>query len=295
MSDDPSTNDPGPRSWIDKIAEVFWEDTPDLADILQLLDRAVQKKVLSADAFAIIQGALQVSTKKVGDFMIPRGKVVTVRTNQKPQEILRLVADASHSRFPVIGDDNDVDNVVGVLLAKDLLPLLLKSGRSANFDVRKITRPTPFVSEQETLNEMLNTFREKRRHMAIVLDKYGSMCGIITIEDVLEQIVGDIKDETDPDPEKEEQDYITTLAAGVHQVDAMTPIAVFNQRFNTEFGNGESATISGVILEQFDHIPKAGESVAMGSLRATVLQADSRQIHQLKITETSVGEQPRAN
>jgi magnesium and cobalt transporter len=196
MTDEQSTIDPKPRSWIDKIANAISGEPTDTKSLLELLRNAEQDQVLDADALGIIEGALQVSSMQVRDIMIPRSQVVTVSSKLPVNELVELVTNASHSRFPVIGEN--ADNVMGILLAKDLLPLLLQ-GNSERFDIKDVVRPATFVPESKRLNVLLKEFRETRHHMAIVIDEYGSVCGAVTIEDVLEQIVGEIEDEYDVD------------------------------------------------------------------------------------------------
>lgn len=277
MSDDQSPLDPRPRSWIDKIAQVFSDEPTDTKSLLELVRNAEQDRVLDADALSIIEGALQVSNMQVRDIMIPRTQVVTVSADLTLQEIIELTAQASHSRFPVVGES--VDNVVGILLAKDLLPATLNAG-SARFDIKDIVRPATFVPESKRLNVLLKEFRETRQHMAVVIDEYGSVGGVVTIEDVLEQIVGEIEDEHDVDDDSvikkfDESNYI---------VKALTPLDEFNEYFATDFSDQDAATIGGFVLQRFGHIPERDESAKIGPFTITVLNADSRQIKLLKVT-----------
>ncbi len=281
MTDDESSIDPRPRSWIDKIAQVFSDEPTDTKSLLELLRNAQQEQVLDADALTIIEGALQVSNMQVRDVMIPRSQVVTVPAKLPANEIIAIVTNASHSRFPVIGDN--VDNVMGILLAKDLLPLIL-NGNAEKFHIKDVVRPATFVPESKRLNVLLKEFRETRQHMAIVIDEYGSVCGVVTIEDVLEQIVGDIEDETDVDDDS----YIKKFDEENHIVKAITPLAEFNTYFDTEFGDQEFSTIGGLVLQQFGHIPERGETVNVGPFLITILNADSRQIKLIKVTSTLV-------
>ena len=217
MTDDQSSIDPGPKSWIDKIAQVFSDEPTDTKSLLEVLRNAEQDQVLDAYALSIIEGALQVSSMQVRDIMIPRSQVVTVPASLSPNEIIDLVSKASHSRFPIIGEN--VDNVLGILLAKDLLPLIL-NGNTEKLDIKDLVRPATFVPESKRLNVLLKEFRETRQHMAIVIDEYGSVCGVVTIEDVLEQIVGEIEDETDVDND----DFIKQFDEENHVVKAHAPL-----------------------------------------------------------------------
>ena len=277
MTDDQSTIDPRAKSWIDKIAQVFSDEPTDTKSLLELLRNAEQDQVLDADTLGIIEGALQVSSMQVRDIMIPRSQVVTVAADLSLNEILDSVSKASHSRFPVVGEN--VDNVMGILLAKDLLPLAL-NGNQEKFNIKDIVRPATFVPESKRLNILLKEFRETRQHMAIVIDEYGSVCGVVTIEDVLEQIVGEIEDEFDVDDDS----YIKKFDEQNYIVKALTPVDEFNEYFGTEFSDQEFTTIGGLVLQEFGHIPERGEMITIGDFSVIILNADSRQIKLLKVT-----------
>ena len=279
MTDDQSSIDPRPRSWIDKITQLFSDEPTDTKSLLELLRNAEQDRVLDADALSIIEGALQVSSMQVRDIMIPRSQVVTVAANLPAKDIIELVIEASHSRFPVVGDN--VDNVMGILLAKDLLPLSLGNSKE-KFDIKDVVRPATFVPESKRLNVLLKEFRETRHHMAIVIDEYGSVSGAVTIEDVLEQIVGEIEDEYDVDDES----YIKKFDDENHIVKAITPVDDFNEYFQTDFSDQEFTTVGGLVLQQFGRIPERGETVNIGSFLVTILNPDSRQIKLIKLTST---------
>ena len=281
MTDEQSSIDPRPKSWIDKIAQVFSDEPTDTNSLLELLRNAAQDQVLDGQALSMIEGALQVSSMQVKDIMIPRPKVVSVPANTPTDEIVRLVSQSSHSRLPVLG--GSVDDIKGILLAKDLLQVNLES-HNENFEIRNIIRPVTFVSEDKRLNILLKEFRETRQHMAIVNDEYGSMCGIVTIEDVLEQIVGDIEDETDIDDE----DYIREFDKKNHIVKAVTPLSEFNEYFRTNFSDEEFSTIGGLVIQEFGRIPERGEITSVGPFQVTVLNADSRQIKLIKVNSGSV-------
>ena len=281
MTDEQSSIDPRPKSWIDKIAQVFSDEPTDTNSLLELLRNAAQDQVLDGQALSMIEGALQVSSMQVKDIMIPRPKVVSVPADTPTEEIVRLVSQSSHSRLPVLGES--VDDIKGILLAKDLLQVNLES-HNENFEIRNIIRPVTFVSEDKRLNILLKEFRETRQHMAIVNDEYGSMCGIVTIEDVLEQIVGDIEDETDIDDE----DYIREFDKKNHIVKALTPLSEFNEYFRTNFSDEEFSTIGGLVIQEFGRIPERGEITSVGPFKVTVLNADSRQIKLIKVNSGSV-------
>lgn len=277
MSDEPSSIDPRSRSWIDKLAQVFSDEPTDTRSLLELLRNAEQDQVLDADALGIIEGALQVSSMQVREIMIPRSQVVTVSSRHSLSEILDVVVKASHSRFPVIGENPDT--VMGILLAKDLLPLA-QEGSSERFNIKDLLRPPNFVPESKRLNVLLREFRENRNHMAVVIDEYGGVCGVVTIEDVLEQIVGEIEDEYDVDDDS----YIKKFDDEHFIVKALTPVEEFNDYFETHFSDEEADTIGGLVLHKLRHIPERDESVTIGAFRFTVLNADSRQIRLLKVT-----------
>lgn len=284
MTDDESSIDPRPKSWIDKIAQVFSDEPTDTKSLLELVRNAEADQVLDADALSIIEGALQVSSMQVRDIMIPRSQVITVPADLAAVEIIELITKASHSRFPVIGDN--VDSVLGILLAKDLLPLALNNA-AEKFQIKDVIRPATFVPESKRLNVLLREFRETRQHMAIVIDEYGSVCGAVTIEDVLEQIVGEIEDEYDVDDDS----YIKKFDEENYIVKALTPVDEFNDYFATAFSDQEFITVGGLVLQQFGHIPERGETITIGKFLITVLNADSRQIKLIKVKSTKEPDQ----
>ena len=277
MADDQSSIDPRPKSWIDKIAQVFSDEPTDTKSLLELLRNAEQDHVLDADALGIIEGALQVSNMLVREIMIPRPQVLTVAEKNTLEEALDIVVKASHSRFPVLADSSD--SITGILLAKDLLPYAL-SKSNESFKVSDIMRPAMFVPESKRLNVLLKEFRENRQHMAIVIDEYGSACGVVTIEDILEQIVGEIDDEFDVDDDT----AIKQIDASNYIVKALTPIADFNEYFECNFSDHEVDTIGGAIIHFLNHIPQRDESVQIDDFKFTVLNADSRHIRLLKVS-----------
>ncbi|MDX1491999.1 MAG: transporter associated domain-containing protein [Pseudohongiellaceae bacterium] len=277
MADDQSSIDPRPKSWIDKIAQVFSDEPTDTKSLLELLRNAEQDHVLDADALGIIEGALQVSNMQVREIMIPRPQVLTVMEKNSLEEALDTVVKASHSRFPVLAEHSD--SITGILLAKDLLPYAL-SKSNESFKVNDIMRPAMFVPESKRLNILLKEFRENRQHMAIVIDEYGSPCGVVTIEDILEQIVGEIDDEFDVDDDT----AIKKIDDSNFIVKALTPIADFNEYFKCDFNDDEVDTIGGALIHQLNHIPQRDESVQIDEFKFTVLNADSRHIRLLKVS-----------
>lgn len=276
MSEEQANIDSRPKSWIDKIAQIFSDEPTDTKSLLELLRNAEQHNVLDFDALSIIEGALQVSKMQVREIMIPRPQVITVSATNTLAEVLDIVITVSHSRFPVLAENSD--SIIGILLAKDLLRFAAQEN-SDNFDLKNIVRPATFVPESKRLNVLLNEFRENRHHMAVVIDEYGSPCGVVTIEDVLEQIVGEIDDEYDVDDES----YIKRVDAKTFIVKALTPIAEFNEQFASDFKDQEVDTIGGLVLQHLNHIPERDEKAEIGDFEFTVLNADSRQIRLLRV------------
>ncbi|MEH6498415.1 MAG: transporter associated domain-containing protein [Pseudoalteromonas distincta] len=275
MSEDRSTN--GHKTWLDKLVQAFVHEPKNRQELLELLREAHANEVLDIEALSIIEGALQVSDMQVRDIMIPRSQMITIKSSQTPREFLPDVIEAAHSRFPVIGDS--VDDVLGVLLAKDLLPLLLQDNTD-RFNIKEILRPATCVPESKRLNVLLKEFRATRNHMAIVIDEYGGVSGLVTIEDVLEQIVGDIEDEHDVD----EDSHIKPLPSGDFLVKGLTPIEDFNEHFDTEFSDEEFDTVGGLVMNAFGHLPKRNEVAELEGFRVRVLNADSRRVHLLRVT-----------
>ncbi|OED45005.1 magnesium/cobalt efflux protein [Endozoicomonas sp. (ex Bugula neritina AB1)] len=277
MSDDHSAEEQPSPSWMDKLSNMFHQEPKDRNDLLTLLRNAGERGMLDHEALSIIEGAVQVADMQVREIMIPRSQMVCVDEDQEPKDFLSKVIQSAHSRFPVIGDTKD--EVIGILLAKDLLPLILQTGK---FNIKNHLRPATFIPESKRLNVLLREFRTNRNHMAIVIDEFGGVAGLVTIEDVLEQIVGDIEDETDVD----EDSFIKTIdeSAGTFIVKSLTPIDDFNEQFNTQFRDDEFDTIGGIVMQEFGHMPKRNESVEISGLRFDVINADGRRIRLLRVT-----------
>ncbi len=275
MSEDRSSN--GQKSWLDKITQAFAHEPKNRQELLELLREAHRNKLLDSEALSIVEGAIQVADLQVRDIMVPRSQMISIKACQSPQEFLPAVIEAAHSRYPVTGDS--LDEVLGVLLAKDLLPLVLQADTSS-FDIKKLLRPATFVPESKRLNVLLKEFRANHNHMAVVIDEYGGVAGLVTIEDVLEQIVGDIEDEHDV----EEDSQIKPLPSGDFIVKALTPVSNFNQFFDSNFSDDEFDTIGGLLMSAFGHLPKRNEVTELGEFRFRVLSADSRRVHLLRLT-----------
>ena len=246
-----------------------------------MLREAHQNKLLDSEALAIVEGAIQVADQQVRDIMVPRSQMMSIKANQSPQEFLPAIIEAAHSRYPVVGES--LDDVIGILLAKDLLPLIL-SGEHASFDIKTLLRPATFVPESKRLNVLLREFRANHNHMAVVIDEYGGVAGLVTIEDVLEQIVGEIEDEHDVE---EEDSFIKPLPSGDFLIKALTPIENFNEAFDTTFSDDEFDTVGGLVVSNFGHMPKRNEVTEIDGFRFRVLNADSRRIHLLRVTPVS--------
>ena len=277
MSDDHSTEEHPSPTWLGKLSSMFSQEPKDRDELLTLLNNAGQKGMLDHEALSIIEGAVQVADMQVREIMIPRSQMVCIDEDQEPKDFLSHVIESAHSRFPVIGDTKD--EVIGILLAKDLLPLILKSGK---FNIKNHLRPATFIPESKRLNVLLKEFRTNRNHMAIVIDEFGGVAGLVTIEDVLEQIVGDIEDETDVD----EDSFIKMIdeSTGTYIVKALTPIEDFNETFATRFRDDEFDTIGGIVMQEFGHMPKRKEFVEISGFRFDVINADGRRIRLLKVT-----------
>ncbi len=268
---EPSSSRP---SLLERLSAFLTREPEDRDELLHLLHSAHDRNMFDADALAIIEGALQVSDMQVRDVMVPRAQMDVVNLDDSVEDITRFVIHAAHSRFPVIGEGKD--DVLGILLAKDLLRVF--AGES--FNLREMLRPAVFVPESKRLNVLLRDFRVSHNHMAIVVDEYGGVAGLVTIEDVLEQIVGDIEDEYDFD---ETADNIRGDQAGRYRVKAATEIEDFNEAFSTTFSDAEYDTVGGLLIRKLGRLPKRNEVIELEGLRFQVLRADSRRIHSLLV------------
>ncbi|MBB2493650.1 HlyC/CorC family transporter [Aquipseudomonas ullengensis] len=275
MSEDRSSTEQ--KSWFNKLTQAFAHEPRNRQELLEVLREAHQNKLLDSEALTIVEGAIQVADLQVRDIMVPRSQMISIKAAHAPQEFLPAIIDSAHSRYPVIGES--IDEVIGILLAKDLLPLILENG-SKPFNVRDLLRPATFVPESKRLNVLLREFRANHNHMAVVIDEYGGVAGLVTIEDVLEQIVGDIEDEHDV----ESDSYIKPLPSGDFLIKALTPIDSFNEAFDTEFSDDEFDTVGGLVMNAFGHLPKRNEVTEIGEYRFRVLNADSRRVHLLRLT-----------
>ncbi len=264
-------------SLLERLSALLMREPEDREQLIELLHSSFERNLLDADALAMIEGVLQVSEMQARDIMVPRAQMDVIDIGESPDQFIPSVIQTAHSRFPVISENKD--DVIGVLLAKDLLRYY---AGEEEFNVREMLRPAVFIPESKPLNILLKEFRKNRNHIAIVVDEYGGVAGLVTIEDVLEQIVGDIEDEYDFD---DIEDNIIPEKNGQFRVKALTEISDFNEAFSTRFSDEEFDTIGGLILNRFGKMPKRGEQISLDNLTFKVLRSDSRRLHLLQVTK----------
>lgn len=267
------------KGWFDRLINAFSADPQSEEQLIELLRDFHQNQIIGADELFMIEGVLQVSDMQVRDIMIPRGQMTVLEHSSSLKQIIDKVTESGHSRFPVIDDDKD--DIVGILLAKDLLQLSLTD--QVSFEINDYIRPAAFIPESKRLSVLLKEFRANRRHMAMIVDEYGGVSGLVTIEDVLEQIVGKIDDEHD---EEDEVD-IRQHGSNRFSVRALTPLDDFNGYFNSEFFSEEVETIGGYLLGHIGHLPARGESIDLENFSFRVLSADSRRVHLYQVVDNS--------
>jgi len=265
------------RAWLKPLRRLIGSEPQDREQLVELLKDAKSRALFDAEALSMMEGALQVADLRVRDIMIPRADVVCVRRDDPLEEILRVAVESAHSRFPVVGDDKG--EVVGMLLAKDMLPLCVSGKERRVFSIRDLLRSAVFVPESKRLDVLLREFRASRNHMAIVVDEYGNAAGVVTIEDVLEQIVGEIEDEHDFD----EGPSIFKRSVREYTAKARTTIEEFNGYFGSDFPDEAFDTMGGLVVNAFGRLPKRGERIQVAHFRFTVMRADSRRIHLLGV------------
>ncbi len=272
-------------SLLERLSHFLLREPEDREQLVTLLHSAYENNLMDADSLAMIEGVLQVSEMQVRDIMIPRSQMDVIDITDPPEVFIPHVIETAHSRFPVIEDNKN--DVIGILLAKDLL----RYYAGEDFEVRDMLRPAVFIPEAKRLNVLLKEFRSNRNHIAIVVDEYGGVAGMVTIEDVLEQIVGDIEDEYDYD---EDEDNIIQNADGQYRVKALTEIADFNETIGTNLSDEEFSTIGGFVVNKFGHLPKRNDEISFDGLHIKVLRADSRRLHSILVevlpTEESLAE-----
>jgi magnesium and cobalt transporter len=265
------------KSWLEQLSHAFTGEPQDREQLLEILRDAQQRNLFDHYALSMLEGVFEVMEEQVRDVMVPRAQMVVVEKNWPLPQILQVVAPSGHSRFPVIGEDRD--EVLGILLAKDLLQFA--GDDEDKFEINDILRPAVFIPESKRLNTLLKEFRANRNHMAIVVDEYGGIAGLVTIEDVLELIVGEIDDEHD----LEEDQNIRPHADNQYVVSALTEIQEFNEHFGTKFDDEEFDTVGGLLLGQLGRMPKRGEEIRYAGFHFKVLGADSRRLHRLLVSK----------
>ncbi|WP_028769223.1 CNNM family magnesium/cobalt transport protein CorC [Shewanella fidelis] len=293
MSDDipPSTN-AQKRGWLEKVSQLFQGEPKNREDLVDVIHDAEMREVISEDTREMIKGVLEVSDLRVRDIMIPRAQIVAIQIDNTVEEVLSTVISSAHSRFPVVNEDKD--HIEGILLAKDLLQYGFKNNEKP-FELRQVIRPAVVVPESKRVDVLLKEFRSQRYHMAIVVDEYGGVSGLVTIEDILEEIVGDIEDEFDHDSAEETE--IKQIAKQVFMVKALTPIDDFNEAFGTEFSDEEFDTVGGMVSHAFGHLPERDEKVMIQDIEFKVVNADTRRLIQLRVKfpdNSQTSEEPEA-
>lgn len=280
MKEDPESTDKPhsqKRTWLEKLQSMFSAGPQSRDELLEIIKDAADNKLLDQEALEIIEGAMDVSTLQAREIMVPRMQIIAVKLDDKPQDFLPKIIESGHSRFPVIGDS--VDDIKGILLAKDLLKMMLEG--TTDFSLEPIIRTANIIPESKRVNILLREFREKRYHMALVIDEYGGISGLITIEDILEEIVGEIEDETD---EESCDDMIKRVSDTDFIIKALTPIEDFNEKFKAKLNHDEFDTIGGIIMQSFGHLPKRNEVTKVAGFTFRILYADNRRIHLVRLT-----------
>jgi magnesium and cobalt transporter len=269
-------DDPSPKSgWLERLSTLLIREPEDREQLITLLHAAFERNLLDSDALSMIEGVMQVSEIQARDIMVPRSQMDVVDISEKPEKFIPFVIEAAHSRFPVI--EGSEDDIIGILLAKDLLRYYADP---EEFNIRGMLRPAVFIPESKRLNVLLKDFRSNRNHMAIVVNEYGGVAGLVTIEDVLEQIVGEIEDEYDFD---EDEANIVMESDGIYRIKAITEIASFNEELAANFDNDDYDTIGGLVLNKFGRLPHRDESVVIDHFKFTVQRVDSRRLYMLKV------------
>ena len=274
MANDPPAHKP---TLLDRLGAWLAREPEDREELVELLRTSYERNLLDADALSMIEGVLQVSEMQARDIMVPRAQMDVIDIRESPDQFIPMVIQTGHSRFPVFGENKD--DVIGILLAKDLLR---HYAGEEEFNVRDMLRPAVFIPGSKPLNVLLKEFRKNRNHMAMVVDEYGGVAGLVTIEDVIEQIVGDIEDEYDFD---DVEDNIVPEKGGQYRVKALTEIADFNNAFGTQYNEQEFDTIGGLVLSRFGRMPKRGEQLSFDGLNFRVLRSDSRRLHLLQVAK----------
>ncbi|MDW6092315.1 CNNM family magnesium/cobalt transport protein CorC [Vibrio rhizosphaerae] len=278
MNEDNSQNSEGPsrKSFFGRLGQLFQGDPKDRQELVEVIRDSEVNDLIDHDTKAMLEGVIQISEMRVRDIMIPRSQMVTIDRDASLDKLITLITDAQHSRYPIISEDKD--HVDGILLAKDLLKYL--GSTCTPFHIDEVIRPAVIVPESKRVDRLLKEFREERYHMAIVVDEFGGVSGLVTIEDILEEIVGDIEDETDD----EEQQDIRKLSKHTFSINALTTIEDFNQTFGANFSDEEVDTVGGLVMTAFGHLPERGEVVQLADYQFKVTSADNRRVVQLQVT-----------
>ncbi|MBF0264472.1 MAG: CBS domain-containing protein [Gammaproteobacteria bacterium] len=266
------------RTWLEKIGHALIGEISSTSDILEVLKDAHARAIIDNDVMSMIEGVIDVSEMQVREIMLPRSQMVVLKIDDPIEEILEKIIESAHSRFPVIGDSKD--DIEGILLAKDILSYCISQDKE-DINIRDLLRPVVIIPESKRLNVLLKDFREFRNHIAIIVDEYGGVSGLVTIEDVLEEIVGDIEDEHDV----EEESSIVHLGNKIYSMDSLTEIDEFNEFFKVEWEHSEFETIGGIIMNAFGHVPKRGETITINQFTFKVIKSDHRRIYQLNVTK----------
>ncbi|MBP8111035.1 MAG: hypothetical protein RJA86_365 [Pseudomonadota bacterium] len=276
MSDERGSD--APKSWLNRLTHFLTPEPENRAELLAIVHSAGQRGILDAESQRIIESTLRVADMQVREIMVPRAQIISIRDDSEPKDFLAIMMESAHSRFPVLAADNS-DEVIGILLAKDMLRLIgLKNER---FNLKDYLRPAFCVPESAHLDRLLREFKDKQSHMAVVVDEYGGIAGLVTLEDALEQIFGDIHDEHDD--ADEDAHWISAQDDGTHVVQAITPITEFNDYFESDFSHEDFETIGGIILSEFERLPSINESIDLINWRFTILAADLRMISVIKV------------
>jgi len=282
MSDDkpPSRNGSEKKSWFEKITEIFQDTPQDRVGLIEILKTAEQNALINPELLSMMIGVMHISELRVRDIMVARPQMVQVNDEMSLEQILKAVIESGHSRFPVIGDNRD--DIEGIILAKDLLHFTAQQtlGSANKFDLKDFLRPAAIIPESKRLDTLLREFRANRNHMAIVVDEYGCVAGLVTIEDVLEQIVGEIEDEFDIDGDEE---TIQTLSETEFVVKGHTEVEEFNDFFKVTLDQDEFDTIGGILLQAFAHVPTKDESITIDQFRFKIINADTRRIKLIRV------------
>ncbi|RDV24694.1 magnesium/cobalt transporter CorC [Alteromonas aestuariivivens] len=284
MSDDNphSTNGSSGKSWLDKLKLTFSGEPKSKEELVEVITEAELREVIDPQTREMIEGVIGVNEMRVRDIMIPRAQMTTIDINQNVEEFLPVMLESAHSRFPVISEDKD--HIEGILLAKDLLRYMFNT--QEEFQLREVLRPAVIVPESKRVDVLLKEFRQQRYHMAIVVDEYGGVSGLVTIEDILELIVGEIEDEYDL--EEDGTDDIRPLNKSTYSVKALTPVDEFNEFFETRFSEEEADTIGGIVLKAFGHMPATNDEITIGDIHFKITNSDKRRLVQLKVTIPSL-------